>query len=632
MAEQNSDERPGTLHTTDTALVYELRNYRLEAQVEQEELATVYRATHLTLNRPVLVHILRRTDWVSVSRFQLAARLAAQLSHPNLLPVIDAGHDDAYGDYLVTPLFEGMRLNELAEQQAPLEPLLVLRIATQLAAVLDELHAQHVVHRDVQPANVLLTPEGVAYLGNLSLAASPDTPDLSSVDEADYLTAYSAPEQRLDQSESCPTLDVYGLGALLYHLLSGDVPPAPGLSLAPLLSSYLSLADVDHVLRRMLALEPGERYASAGEAVAALRRALHAHIDRASEDMEESRWEPAAEWLENPLETVLGDMLDTEFVGKSHARADALHRGDSIRRLLTRWSRRGFVRRPALGHVIQLEQVVSYSIYFYEVQMLYETREPLPPARHPQRADERPSLGSPPSLWEAPVPEVASPMAEAKPQEVVWAHTTRVQQCEQCESTGAVVCSRCGSKGSIARTREVRTPDNQTRTETVPEMCPTCHGYRQQRCPVCEGSGALVEHDRFRWARRACLWKHTDDMEELPRLALAQRAQDVFCAPINPFEGRWHSVAPLAELLREATAEVGHDTRIIGAELRIRGVPLTEIDYQLGKRTQRLYLVGFDNEVVGTWALLNMERVLLLAVGGTVLLLLLVIGVVLLLP
>ena len=91
----------------------ELLNYRLSERIGQEELATVYRGVHLTLDRPVEVHVLRRTDWISASRFQLAARLAARLSHPNILSVIDAGHDERYGDYIVTPWIESRVLTEV---------------------------------------------------------------------------------------------------------------------------------------------------------------------------------------------------------------------------------------------------------------------------------------------------------------------------------------------------------------------------------------------------------------------------------------------------------------------------------------------------------------------------------------
>src|ERR687883_812134 len=113
--------------TRKAAEAHDLLNYRLAERLAQEELATVYRATHLTLDRPVRVYVLRRTDWISSSRFQLAARLAARLSHPNILPVVDAGHDERYGDYLVTPR---LNANSLQDELAagPLEPLMALKI------------------------------------------------------------------------------------------------------------------------------------------------------------------------------------------------------------------------------------------------------------------------------------------------------------------------------------------------------------------------------------------------------------------------------------------------------------------------------------------------------------------------
>ena len=149
------------------AETHDLLNYRLIERIGQEELATVYRATHLTLDRPVEVHILRRTDWISSSRFQLAAKLAARLSHPNILPVVDAGHDERYGDYMVTPRLDTRSLAEVLKA-GPLDVLTALKLFTQIGAALDYLHGQGIVHRDVQPATILLTPQGNAYLTNFS--------------------------------------------------------------------------------------------------------------------------------------------------------------------------------------------------------------------------------------------------------------------------------------------------------------------------------------------------------------------------------------------------------------------------------------------------------------------------------
>lgn len=606
---------------------YDLLNYRLQEQLAQEELATAYLASHLTLNRPVQVHILRRTDWVSVSRFQLAARLAAHLSHPNLLPVIDAGHDEYFGDYIVTPLIESRILSDVLTEYGSLEPVQALRIATQMAAVLDYIHGQQIIHRDVQPANILLTTEGMAYLANLSLAASPDTPDLSSVDEADYLTPYSAPEQRLDQSEAAPTLDIYSLGAVVYHMLSGEIPPAPGTEMTTLTRYDATLQEADSIVQRMMMVQPTMRYQSAGEAVAALRRALRVHIDLSTEHMEESHWEPSAEWLENPIETVMGSLLDEDFLHRSHARTDTLHRPDSLRRLLNRWSRGGWFRRSALGQLIQIQQIVSYNIYFYTLHTYHESRIPLHPRRTPQKGDERSDVLPIIPLWDVSVPEVP-PFTEVPSQEVTIPNSQRVITCPECSGVGKVLCDKCKGKGEIEKHKKIKKPDGTTTTETTREVCPTCRGYRQRPCPICEEKGNLVEVQIFQWSRAAYAWKNTDDLEGLPKRMLHKKLEPVYSAPITMYDDRWYSVAPLAELLRETVVGAGNDTRILTAELHIKGVPITEVDYQLQEDapSSRLYIVGFDQDIVGGWALLNPERLIL--VGVVVILVLVIVGVV----
>lgn len=593
----------------------ELRNYRLITRLAQEELATVYSASHLTLDRPVQVHILRRHDWISASRFQLAARLAARLSHPNLVPVIDAGHDDRYGDYLVTPRLDARPLSVLLAG-GPLPPLVAVRVASQVAAALDYLHSRQVFHRDVQPANILVGEEGVAYLTNLSLAASPDTPDLSNIDEADYLTPYSAPEQRLTRGEAGAALDVYSLGALVYHMLSGEVPPAPGTEVPSLAAHDAALAAADRVVRRMLMPQPLARFPSASSAAAALRQALRGQIDQATADMEESRWETSAEWLENPVETALAASLDEsfkEFLSRSRRRADELHRRDVIRRLLNRWSRDGFFRRRALGQLIQPEQIVSYNVYFYELRTLYETRTDPGLRVRAQTPDDQRSLQSSADVWSVAVPELA-PFEPVRARELPVPGSTRIDTCPECMGASQLFCATCKGAGTVEKLSKVSNRDNSRSDETISSACPACRGYGKQTCPRCAGTGNLVHELIFTWSRRAKLFENTDDVEGLPRLAIGKRLEPVFDGPINPYHGRWHSVAPLAELLRTAIGEAGDDTRIIAAELKIQGAPVTEIDFLLDEKPQRLYLVGFDNELFGDWSLLNPERIVLAAV------------------
>lgn len=593
----------------------ELRNYRLVERLAEEELATVYAASHLTLDRPVQVHILRRHDWISASRFQLAARLAARLSHPNLVPVIDAGHDERYGAYLVTPQLDARPLSTLLAE-GPLPPLTAVRITTQLAAALDYLHSQQVFHRDVQPDNILVGAEGVTYLTNLGLAASPDTPDFSSIDEADYLTPYSAPEQHLARGEAGAALDVYALGAVVFHMLAGEVPPALGSALPSLASYDAALAPADHVVRRMLLPQPQARFPSATAAASALRQALRSQLDLATTDMDESRWEASAERLDNPLETALASSLDArleQFLARSRQRADELHRRDMIRRLLNRWSRKGFFRRRALGQLVQPEQIVSYNVYFYQLRTLYETRSEPHPHVRPHRPDDQRSLAPPPDVWSVPVPELA-PFETVRPRELPVPGSTRVVTCPECLGASQIFCATCKGTGTVERVSRVSNRDHSRSEETIASACPTCRGTGKQSCPRCSGSGNLVEELVFTWSRRAKLFEHSDDIEDLPRFAISKRREPVFAGQINPYEGRWHSVAPLAELLRTAIAEAGPETRIITAELTIEGAPITEIDLMLDEQSRRLYFVGFDNELIGDWSLLNPERLVLVAI------------------
>ncbi|MEN9938790.1 MAG: hypothetical protein RLZZ387_5369 [Chloroflexota bacterium] len=591
---------------------HDLLNYRLAERIGQEELSTVYRATHLALDRPVQVHVLRRTDWISVSRFQLAGRIAARLSHPNVLPVIDAGHDERYGDYIVTPQLETRTLQE-ALAGGPMGPLPALRIFSQIGTALDYLHQQGIIHRDVQPINILVTPQGTAYLTNFSLAAGPETPDFSEIDDADYQTPYSAPEQSLARGQPSPALDMYSLGAVLYQILSGEMPPPPGEPPPPLTERNSALAGADRVLARLLSPNPAQRYSNAAQAIGALRQAMRQQLDDSTGDMEESRWEPVAEWLENPLETVAADALEADFVARSRSRADNLHRVDAIRRQLDRWSRQGVMRRALLGQVIQPEQIVSYNVYLYELRAHYETRTQPQTRQVVHHGGAIPGVPREVELWEAPVPE-HEPFVDAAPETMVIPGSQRIVPCTECNGSTKLTCKTCAGKGTVTRAQKVNDPDGKSRSETLQENCPTCRGYRTQDCQRCEATGSMMEEKIFQWSRHGRAYLNEDDISGLHKLTIQAKAQEVFHTQIDPREGRWYQVAPLKELLEEALKGGGTDAHLVAAELIIRGVPVTEVDYRYREKPHTLQLIGFDNTVRGDTSLYDMERIYLYAV------------------
>ena len=251
----------------------ELKNYTLLDRIGQTDLTVIYRAQHQTLDRTVHVHILRRPGWIAISRFQLAAKLQARLTHPHLLPVIDAGHDDQHGYYLVTPPIDAHALEQLLEN-GPLDPALAIRIFAQIGQVVDFLHAESVIHRDIQPANIIVMDDGKAYLTGFSLSWAPDGPDLSQIDEADYLTPYAAPEQTFGAGAPAPASDIYALGAVLLHMLTGEVPSPTGNDPPSAGARDPQLVPADKIIRRMLSPQPHLRYPAAAQAAAALRGAL----------------------------------------------------------------------------------------------------------------------------------------------------------------------------------------------------------------------------------------------------------------------------------------------------------------------------------------------------------------------
>lgn len=589
--------------------VRDLLNYRLGERIGQEELATLYRAVHQALDRPVQVAVLRRSDWVSVSRFQLAMRLGAKLSHPNLLPVIDAGHDEHYGDYMVTPRLETRTLQDLL-LSGPLDELIALRVFVQIGQALEHLHGQSIVHRDLQPANILVTPQGTAYLANFSLAASPETPDFSGVHEADYRTIYSAPEQDFSSSRVVPAQDLYGLGAIAYQMFTGELPPLAGADLGGLSQRNPALAPAEKVIARLMSADPGQRFASAAQAVAALNQAMRALRDEATDDMEEAHWEPIAEWLDNPLELALGDRLDSEFIVKSRGRADALHRVDAIKRQLDRWSRQGFLRRPLLGQVIQPDQIVSYNVFIYQLRAHYEQRTVpqtqqvvytgVPIEQFPRKIDR----------WEAVLPTY-EPFQDAEPEQMPLPGSRRLIACPSCNGAQKLPCKSCGGSGTVKRTRKVVDSDGKPRSEAFDEKCGSCHGYGQQECPRCQGHGQLMEEEIFSWSRFGKQLSNEDDFTGLHRATILALAKPIFHDRIDPYDARWYQVAPLKELLAEATKMGGEQARLLTAELTIKGVPVTEVDYRLREKPHTLALIGFDNAIRGDSSLVDTERVVL---------------------
>src|SRR4051794_30863151 len=268
--------------------------YRLDVQIGTGGMSTVYRAFDQTLERVVAVKLMHRevaTDSDQLERFRREARAVAQLSHPHIVGVIDAGEDDGR-PYIVLEYVEGETLKERIRRQGRLPIPEAIAYAIEIAHALGTAHSRHIVHRDVKPQNVLIDEEGSAKVTDFGIARTLEEDGLTADGRVLGTTDYVSPEQALGHDVNGQS-DIYSLGVVLFEMLTGDVPfhgenqvsvamkhvreDLPDIQTRrPEVSATLA-AVLDHMTEK----DPERRYPDAGALVADLEEALAIETARA---------------------------------------------------------------------------------------------------------------------------------------------------------------------------------------------------------------------------------------------------------------------------------------------------------------------------------------------------------------
>jgi eukaryotic-like serine/threonine-protein kinase len=199
--------------------------YRLDAQIGAGGMSTVYLATDQTLERRVAIKLMHReiaSDSDQLERFRREARAVAQLSHPHIVGVIDAG-EDAGRPYIVFEHVEGETLKDRIRRMGRLPMDEAIAYAIEIARALGCAHSHQIVHRDVKPQNVLIDEEGSAKVTDFGIARTLDQDGLTADGRVLGTTDYVSPEQALGHDVNGQT-DIYSLGVVLFEMLTGDVP------------------------------------------------------------------------------------------------------------------------------------------------------------------------------------------------------------------------------------------------------------------------------------------------------------------------------------------------------------------------------------------------------------------------
>jgi tRNA A-37 threonylcarbamoyl transferase component Bud32/CheY-like chemotaxis protein len=276
--------------TTDAHLGRVVAGYRIEERIGRGGMGLVYRAEHLNLRRRAAIKIIA-PELADASgfreRFNREARIAAALQHPNIVTVYDAGEEDGLL-YLAMQYIEGNDLSAVLRSQGRLRPYRALDVCRQIAAALDAAHAQGLIHRDVKPANVLI--EGrTAFLTDFGLTKRIEGTRTQLTKAGDVVGTihYVAPEQ-IEGGRVDARTDIYSLGCLVYHCLTGELPFARDTDVAVI---YAHLSEeppritsvrpelpggLDAVIAKALEKAPERRFQTCADLMSAARAVIDA--------------------------------------------------------------------------------------------------------------------------------------------------------------------------------------------------------------------------------------------------------------------------------------------------------------------------------------------------------------------
>ena len=662
-------------------------NYKLERQIGKGGTGEVWLGRHQTLeNRLSAIKLLMSQDPEWVDRFGREASITSRLRHDHIIQIFDHGYQPPFY-YTIMEYVTGGALRSLLKPGRPLPLELTLRIFTDAGVALDYAHTNGVIHRDISPGNILVEQQtGRVLLTDFGIARESGRTGMTTTSKVMGTPGYLSPEHASSATAVTHLSDIYSIGVVLYEMLSGTLPwdHTPGMpdqtggpfTVPPKLRERGVQGlppDVDRVLQSLLAIDPAKRYPSVRAAIDDLDQVLARHtgptqvvggdappmplvVPGFSPPTGAPQTVPSKPTEPHPVEKVLGPDLIKGPMQKARERAEALSQGPVLTDLLNKWSMSGPFRTPLLGRQAVFHRATSKNVYFYTLNVLYETREPVQTIEEPDHQAQPPQLEREQDRWgvQLPTPKGFQPERDTV---LTLPGSTRILLCEVCTGNGRITCPRCKGSARVLVKREAssgRRGDAQTeaansqaatavaRPAEALVPCPECAGSGSLKCDRCDGVGRLIQRKTTTWRRRPETFEGNDDLPLIDEKWLQRTCKlttiyhEQMAGDTRP---EWKLVPELAGLISKAQSSVNTDTRIMLSEVVINFIPITELLFDLGSVPQpaqapapakngkpakaakpaadddgglfRLHIYGFERALPGDWRFLNWDRVLM---------------------
>ncbi len=657
-------------------------NYRLEHELGRGATSQVWMGRHIFLReRAVAVKLLLSHDEESILRFTREAELTSQLRHQHIIQIYDHATPTNSFPYTVIELVSGGSVRQRVEKDGKLPLKDAITIFRQIGSALDYAHSRNIIHRDVSPGNILLDASGSrALLTDFGIARLPDQRH-TSTDMIMGTPGFFSPEHARSATLVTSLSDLYGLGVILYFMLSAQLPwetppQHPDYrfdGLLPLSHRGVELPlEVEKIIQTMLAVEPQKRFPTAGAAMEALDRAF-ARSGIVVDDqpltivdgtaVRAINTAPSFQGIglvESEVEQVLAADLLREPFERSHARAEQLRDPLTLARLFDDWSRAGTwleFRKQHLGRIVNLREVRSRNVYFYQLEVLLETRTEPKDIEEPDADAPDFPVQKEMNRWQVPLPAPTAFVDDPGRAEIIPG-SERVVACPRCEGSGYELCPECKGSRRVLVTRPVsadggdgvamrrqqdgpgqlvsnnrdnssgQRPAGQSssvvdlsaaQTAQVKQVlvpCTRCGGIGRLKCDRCHGEGRLVQRRAFEWSRRAVKLSSYDDLPNLDENRLREEIELTKVYEerhMGALKREWAAVPGLKGLIANIQKQVGGDTRVAMSAVTIMMIPYTEVRLDVGlnevviegeseerRSDDRVHLVqiyGFENRL-----------------------------------